>query len=217
MNLAVIGDVHGCFDELVDLMKELQGYRPIFVGDIVDRGPKNYDSFKYVYDLWHTGQADWVMGNHDHKFFRWLKDNPVKIGYGLEMTVAEFDERFTPLDFNGMTKKALGAYMLKKLPYVIKGDDFVIAHAFPCGTDKALYGPTREDGERIPWWEDYIGDFAIFGHYWLNDPEPRGSWCCVDTSCCLGGELTALLMPEKKIVSVKSNWNYDEIDTGNTG
>lgn len=216
MKIAVIGDVHGCFHELVDLLGKIDDYRPVFVGDIVDRGPENYASFKLVYDLWSTSKADWVMGNHDNKFFRWLKGNPVKIGHGLSMTVEEFEEMYDPLDFNGMTKKELGEYMLDRLPYVIKGDDFIISHAFPCGTSEALYGPIDEDRNRIEWWEDYIGDFAIFGHYWLNDPEPRKYWCCVDTSCCLGGSLTALLLPDKKIVSVQSNWNYNEINPSDT-
>src|SRR6056297_2017785 len=158
MKLAVIGDVHGCYNELVKLLQLVQGYRPVFVGAIVDRGPQNYDSFKLVYDLWSTGQADWVMGNHDNKFFRWLKGNPVKVGHGLDMTANEFQKYYTPLDFNGMNMKELGKYMLDKLPYAVRGDDFIIAHAFPCGTSKAMYGPTDDDRNRIEWWEDYIGD-----------------------------------------------------------
>lgn len=211
MKLAVIGDVHGCYDELIELSKKIQGYRPVFVGDLVDRGPKNYACFKLAYDLWSIGEADWIMGNHDNKFFRWLKGNPVTIRHGLELTVNEFKKKFSPLDFNGMSMEELGEYMLDRLPYVIKGDDFIIAHAFPCGSSKAMYGPTDDDRNRIAWWEDHKGDFAVFGHYWLNDPEPRDNWCCVDTSCCLGGKLTALLLPERKIVSVQSKWNYDEI------
>lgn len=101
--LDIIGDVHGCFDELVALLCKL-GYAEdaqgvwrhpeqrflIFVGDLTDRGP---DSRKVLELVWRGVQAGamlLVMGNHDDKLKRWLRGNQVKVSHGLETTVAEF-------------------------------------------------------------------------------------------------------------------------------
>ncbi len=83
----IIGDVHGCFDELVDLLEKLgyavfrsesaflkveppPGRKAIFVGDLVDRGPKSPEVVRLVMDMVQLGSALAVPGNHDIKFMR---------------------------------------------------------------------------------------------------------------------------------------------------
>ena len=216
-----VGDVHGCFDELVLLlgsrgfnverkdgrwsMSGGDGSRVVYLGDICDRGPKNYDTFSLVYDLWKEGVVDWVMGNHDYKLFRWMVGNEVKIGHGLDGTIRELSAKYTKEKMY-----EIGRELLDNLPLVMIFDDSVIAaHAYPHPkylykplkkSTKALYGP-EENGVRVPWWETYNEDlFAVFGHYWLDDPTPRDKWCCVDTSCCRGGKLSMLAWPEMQVL-----------------
>jgi diadenosine tetraphosphatase ApaH/serine/threonine PP2A family protein phosphatase len=106
----VIGDVHGCTDELVELLEKLgyevrfegegtdrravtrapDGRRAFFVGDFVDRGPNSPDTLRIVMDLFARGHACAVMGNHDDKFLRWLKGHDVKMAHGLERTAEQF-------------------------------------------------------------------------------------------------------------------------------
>src|SRR5262249_4869779 len=83
----IIGDVHGCYDELLALLK-LLGYvvpesadaaeigrmchhpeerKAIFVGDFVDRGPRTPDALKLVMGMVEAGRSLCVMGNHDSK------------------------------------------------------------------------------------------------------------------------------------------------------
>lgn len=75
----IIGDIHGHFDELISLLKNL-GYRlhngiwknrdrvPVFVGDYIDRGPKILETLKLVRDLTESGNGIAIMGNHEYNF-----------------------------------------------------------------------------------------------------------------------------------------------------
>lgn len=83
----IIGDVHGCFEELVDLLRELghgvdepsftlqpsYGRKVVFVGDLVDRGPKIPQVLKLVMNAVASGAALCVPGNHDVKLMRKLR------------------------------------------------------------------------------------------------------------------------------------------------
>ena len=65
----IIGDLHGCFDELQALLEQID-YQPKkdqlwFVGDIVNRGPKSLECLRFVKKLQKKGRAQMVLGNHD--------------------------------------------------------------------------------------------------------------------------------------------------------
>ena len=73
----LIGDVHGCAHSLESLLKEM-GYqhrqgcyrhahrKVIFVGDIVDRGPRIREALHIVKDMVDQKQAEIVLGNHEY-------------------------------------------------------------------------------------------------------------------------------------------------------
>ncbi|HTG45786.1 MAG TPA: AAA family ATPase, partial [Verrucomicrobiae bacterium] len=93
----IIGDVHGCFDELVTLVTQLgynidetactvrpaNGRKLVFVGDLVDRGPKITQVLKLVMNAVASGAALCVPGNHDMKLLRKLRGREVQITHGL--------------------------------------------------------------------------------------------------------------------------------------
>ena len=107
----IIGDVHGCADELIDLLGQLgyaaelsgtgderravttapEGRRAFFVGDLVDRGPNSPDVLRVVMAMVEAGQALCVPGNHDAKFLRWLNGRNVTLTHGLGETVQQFE------------------------------------------------------------------------------------------------------------------------------
>ncbi len=100
----IIGDVHGCCDELEQLLDRLgyvrdgapayrhpAGRRAIFLGDIVDRGPRILDAVRLVKGMAEAGSALCVPGNHDRKLVRKLQGRDVQVTHGLEMTLAEID------------------------------------------------------------------------------------------------------------------------------
>jgi protein phosphatase len=100
----IIGDVHGCFDELCELLVKL-GYaaqpgaawshpasrRLVFLGDLVDRGPKSPEVVRLVMESVNTGSALAVPGNHDMKFMRKMRGKDVQLKHGLAESVAQFE------------------------------------------------------------------------------------------------------------------------------
>ncbi len=140
----VIGDVHGCADELLALLDALgyrveltgvgearraevaapQGRRAIFVGDLVDRGPNSPDVLRIVMAMAAAGTGLAVPGNHDNKFQRWLDGHTVTLTHGLDLTVAQMAPE--PDAFRDAVRdyiKALPAHLW------LDGGRLVVAHA----------------------------------------------------------------------------------------
>jgi protein phosphatase len=98
----IIGDVHGCYDELRQLLEKLgytvdptdpppaapPGRRLVFVGDLVDRGPWPVRTLRLIMSLVRADIALCVPGNHDDKLRRWLGGQDVKLRHGLAETVS---------------------------------------------------------------------------------------------------------------------------------
>lgn len=230
-----IGDVHGCFDELLVLMDRLgyqvarfdpAGEAPIaahhpqgrllhFVGDLVDRGPNSKNVLRLAMGMQAVGSALCVMGNHDDRFMRWLKGNDVQIAFGLETSIAEM--RASSPAFN----QAVLAY-LKSVSYyhAIAGGALVVSHAGiradMLGAQGSAvrayccYGPVdRETGKRIHWAPSWRGDFkVIYGHTPVEEAAWLNDTLNLDTGCVFGGALTALRWPENALVSVASDFDF---------
>ena len=101
MKFDIIGDIHGCYEELLTLIHKL-GYElkhglPVhpdkrtlaLVGDLTDRGPQSVDVMRFVIHAYSHGAIRYVPGNHCFKLYRYLKGNPVKLLHGIETTVNE--------------------------------------------------------------------------------------------------------------------------------
>jgi protein phosphatase len=107
----IVGDVHGCYEELRALLAELgwsigvtdaaggrryaleheEGRRLVFLGDLVDRGPNTPEVLRLVMDAVATGQALCVPGNHDVKLLKALRGREVKIAHGLDRSLAQLE------------------------------------------------------------------------------------------------------------------------------
>jgi protein phosphatase len=107
----IIGDVHGCADELQALLAKLgyridwandrgdrlvtvippEGRKVVFVGDLVDRGPNTPDVLRIAMSMTAAGTAYAVQGNHDRKFERWLAGRKVTIAHGLQQTIDQLE------------------------------------------------------------------------------------------------------------------------------
>ncbi len=108
----IIGDVHGCMDELEILLRRLgyvteqepdaekkpiyrvrhpEGRRAFFVGDLVDRGPRSPDVLRLVMGMVADGTGLCVPGNHDVKLMRKLRGRDVKVAHGLAETLAQLE------------------------------------------------------------------------------------------------------------------------------
>jgi protein phosphatase len=244
----IIGDIHGCCDELERLLSELgyvrkelnpadeawgqlyythpEGRKALFLGDLVDRGPRVLDTLRLVRNMVHTENALCVPGNHDIKFLRKLWGKNVQITHGLDKTLAEYEA--LPDEAREKFRQEAIAFIQGLVShYVLDGGNLVIAHA-GMPQDKqgrgsgmvrefALYGEaTGETDEfglpvRYNWAADYRGPATVvYGHTPIPEPEWLNRTVNIDTGCVFGGKLTALRYPEKEFVSVPAAKIYAE-------
>ena len=141
----IIGDVHGCFEELYELLVKL-GYtinkvetdntnfgfsvsapenrKAIFLGDLVDRGPNSVGVLRLVMSMIGAGIAYCVPGNHDLKLQKYLTGKQVQLKNGLEVTVQQLETESAEF------KKIIEQFLYGLIShYVLDGGKLVVAHA----------------------------------------------------------------------------------------
>jgi protein phosphatase len=245
----IIGDVHGCCDELEKLLRRL-GYevlavapsepafasgpiyehplerKAVFVGDLVDRGPRILDSIRLVRNMVAFGSGFCVPGNHDMKLMRKLRGKNVQISHGLANSLAEIDA--LPNEVREAFCNELAEFLDGLVShYVFDDGKLVVAHAGMKeemqgrGSGKvrdfALYGETTGETDefglpvRHNWAAEYRGSaLVIYGHTPVPEPEWVNRTVNIDTGCVFGGKLTALRYPEKEFESVPAAHTYCE-------
>ena len=234
----IISDVHGCADELEELLGRL-GYgvawtgkdvtvtpppnrRAVFLGDFIDRGPRSPDVLRIAKAMVEAGTALAVVGNHDDKLKRHLSGKQVKLAHGLTETIEQFAAE--PPEFAGQMRAWLDTLVSH---YVLDGGALVVAHAGlkeemqgrASGAVRsfAMYGETTGEIDefglpvRYDWAADYKGRAKIvYGHTPVVDANWLNGTLCIDTGCVFGGKLTALRYPELELVEVPARATYYE-------
>jgi protein phosphatase len=232
----IIGDVHGCFDEVWELLGKL-GYQAtaldghfdvrhpdrrkvVFLGDLADRGPRVVDVFRLAMDMVAAGTALCVPGNHEVKLLRKLRGRDVRLTHGLAESVAQIEAQ------PAAEVETIAEFIDKLVGhYVLDDGKLVVAHAgLPEAMqgrgsgqvrEFALYGDTTGETDeyglpvRYPWAEDYRGAATVvYGHVPTAEPEWLNRTICIDTGCVFGGRLTALRYPERELISVAARATY---------
>ena len=244
----IIGDVHGCCGELEQLLADL-GYEPgemdrddpvwghclyahpegrkaVFLGDLVDRGPRILDTLRLVRNMVTAGQAMCVPGNHDMKLNRKLRGRSVQITHGLAESLAEIDA--LPEGIRDELSKQASEFLYSLIShYVLEDGKLVVAHAGMKAEmqgrgsgkvrDFAMYGETTGESDefglpiRHNWADEYRGEaHVVYGHTPVPEPEWLNRTVNIDTGCVFGGKLTALRWPEREFVSVPAKSTYCE-------
>jgi protein phosphatase len=227
----IIGDIHGCIDELRDLLT-LMGYRvgervepplgrmALFVGDLCDRGPDTPAVYRLVLDMVEAGHALAVIGNHDWKLLRSLLGNDVKLGHGLAETLEQLSRE--PPALRDRIRDFLN---WGQFHYLLDDGKLVVAHAglrhdlqgrmSARVRSFALFGETtgRTNEHSLPirldWASEYRGPaLVVFGHTPTVEPVWSNNTVNIDTGCVFGGKLSALRYPEREIVSVPARKVY---------
>ena len=234
----IIGDVHGCYDDLVILLTKLgyapedgawrhpEGRRVIFLGDLVDRGPRVPDCLRLVMDMVGAGAALCVPGNHELKLLKKLQGRDVKTTHGLSETLEQF-EAMPEADRALLLKEVMPFIDNLVSHYWLDDGKLVVAHAGLKETMHgrgsgavrgfSLYGETTGETDeyglpvRHNWAAEYRGQaMVVYGH----TPTPQAEWLnrtiCIDTGCVFGGHLTALRYPECELISVPAARVYSE-------
>ena len=237
----IIGDVHGCFDELVELLKQLGytvdraedgataagpsarppvGRKAVFLGDLVDRGPRIPDVLRLAINMVEAGMALCVPGNHDVKLLRKLRGKDVQITHGLADSLQQLDKE-SP-EFRARVAEFIDDLVSH---YVLDDGKLVVAHAGMKeemqgrGSGKvrefALYGETTGETDefglpvRYNWAAEYRGRaMVVYGHTPVPQPDWLNRTINLDTGCVFGGSLTALRYPERELISVPAKKTY---------
>lgn len=236
MKIDIIGDIHGCYNEFVQLSRKL-GYLwdkgiPIhpndrllgFVGDLTDRGPNSLKVIEIVWELWKKKLAYYVPGNHCNKLYRYFLGRKVQITHGLETTVAELD-LCTAKQQQRYKRIFIELYENSPLYLELNNQELIIAHAGIREDYIGLYnkkvqtfvlygditGEKHADGTpvRRDWAKHYHGaPWIVYGHTPVTNARFIGHTVNIDTGAVFGGKLTAVRYPEMDIVSVKSSMPY---------
>ena len=223
-DIFVIGDVHGCYDEMLELLalasSEVPNMLPVFVGDLVNKGPKSIEVLRKI----RTMDAFVVMGNHDMaviKNYINYKDHPDetlrdKFKWIVDMT----DEDLC---------------YLQNLPHLIKipSCNAIIVHAgIQIGVpldeqsprelthvrnvvlDKESKLPVTKElvDEGVPWASLWTGpEHVYFGHDAVRRLQKYPLATGLDTGCVYGGKLTGCFINtgNKKILEVSAEEMYE--------
>ena len=210
----VIGDVHGCYDELTELVGRVglgESDRLVCVGDLIAKGEKSRE----VLELFMSDpRFSSVLGNHDRAILEYwkglrkkkeLKHSQRKCAKQLK----EWRERF--------------AAYLDTLPAYIDLGSHVVVHAglrpgvaleaqsLDDLTELRTLGQNRESRKGTPWYEVYDGaKVAPFGHWPAPEPRRGPRAIGLDTGCVYGYRLTAYVVETGEFHSVPALRAYEE-------
>jgi hypothetical protein len=218
----VVGDIHGCADELKELVGKagwVPGERLVLVGDLVAKGPDSQGVIAFARE----SGALAVLGNHDAHVLR-LRE--------VQRGRARADGKPRPEHQQVLETLAAADWAyLEALPLWLRlgpersGDpDTVVVHAGVV-PGVAIEKQEREhlltlrsitnEGEPtkkakgMPWASRWRGpERIVFGHDAVRGLQEYAYATGLDTGCVYGGALTALLLPERKLVSVRAHRAY---------
>jgi predicted phosphodiesterase len=208
----VIGDIHGCYDELRALLEEVRAGaddRIIAVGDLIVKGERNQE----VLDLFMAdARFSSVLGNHDRAILRYWRGKKKKLSEQQHDCRRELEsgrERYEPYLASLPLTLDLGAHLIVHAglrPGVALEDQ----SAKDLTELRTLEGK-RSSPKGTPWYEVYDGaQTVLFGH-WPAPTVRRGVRAIgLDTGCVYGYELTAYIIETGEFVQVKAARAYDD-------
>lgn len=226
----LIGDIHGCIDEFSELVDALsynkETDRLILLGDLIDRGPDSVAVVAKAREM----DLECVMGNHEHAFLKWYRSA------GSQIDVYDrrpYYTQFSDADVNYIHRMSSYIHIPEQKTVVVhaglrggvplqnqlKDDLFYIRYM---DSDKKFISLKKinrlgKEATDAHFWTDnwYGPDSVVYGHNVHSYEEPLitevapGVKCYgLDTGCCFGGRLTAMVLETKEIVQVQAKRAY---------
>ncbi len=209
----ILGDVHGCVDELRSLLREVglgAGDRVVSVGDLVGKGPDGAG----VVRLFREAGYEAVLGNHDARLLAWRRgerERPLGPSHRADA------HRMTDQDWRWLEARPLFIELPEHGAVVVHGG---LVPGVPLARqERATLLNLRsirpdgsaskrvEDGE--PWAKLWPGpELVVFGHDAVRGLQRWPHAIGLDTGCVYGGRLSALVLPERVMVSVPAARAY---------
>lgn len=211
----IIGDIHGCFDELCDLLDKagLSSDDPIIaIGDLVNRGPQSAQVLDF---FWRSPALNVrsIKGNHEHKHVRAHRGQAAptlsvllarwQIGADYDDAVAYMDSLPVYLDLPDAL--LVHAYLEPKVPLARQEERMLVGTMGAAGHLTAHY--------KKPWYVYYNDPKPlVVGHKDMSGKqEPfvyKDRIFGIDTGCVYGGKLTGLLLPDFRFITVPARRPY---------
>ena len=203
-NTFVIGDVHGCYYTLLQLIEQFpKNSTLIFLGDLCDKGNYSKEVIEYVINNNHLC----VKGNHEHLFEKYIID-AVKNNIHSKWSS---DIRYGGLQciesYKGDTR-LIEKHLLwiKKLPMYIEVGKFFITHGYALEfyehrDDNSYYNSfllnrLDQDNGEVESKHDILN---IFGHCGFDEVKSGKKYICLDTNCPNNGKLSAMELSTSKV------------------
>lgn len=233
----IVGDVHGCWEELHKLLRLVQyvpgSDRLIFVGDLLDRGPDPVGCLRWVRE-----NAECVLSNHDEKHARYRRHTLLAradLGYQHPMRAFQGDrqsqhDQLTDdelgwvaalpisivVDVAGKAWRVMHAGMAANAPLARQETSQVIRTRYVDEAGKHMRGMDASAGGAY-WADRYAGEENVVHGHHVHTLEARvtrvGRVYGIDTGCVFGGYLTALVLWEDGTIGsrhVKARRAYAE-------
>jgi len=214
-----IGDIHGRFDLLQELLEQISRYDTtlkkakstslVILGDMIDRGPDSARTLDYLYHLARRRKVTVLLGNHEDVLLRaiggetgvmsaWMRFGGRETLQSYGVTPPEKDEGH--LNAARQLAEAIPPHILawlRSLPVSARSGDYFFCHA---GIKPGL-APNRQQREDLLWIRreflesnrDY-GVVVVHGHSIAPDVEVRHNRIGIDTGAYRTGNLTALYL-----------------------
>ena len=227
MRTIVIGDIHGCDDQLRNILKKLdpdpENDMLILLGDLFDRGPDSWEVFQTVKELEESFGERFVLlrGNHEDHLLRKkmsFMDNLVWIRVGKNDTVKSFRS-------HGQKMEDTIPWLTEHTKMYYKSDRFQCVHAgVKIEPLEANDNYTLIHDHSVVVRNKYSGPLTIVGHIALEKPAwfagdgktaesleygrrrhlPGHGVICIDSGCGKDGKLTAMVIEDDKYVLFSS-------------
>lgn len=212
----IVGDVHGCFEEFLALLKKLdyhpKKHRLILVGDLIGKGPYSLQMLDWV----RKHNIEFVRGNHEQAFINGVREKTLSKRPLLEKLKKDMKNNLEDW-----------VSWLERTPFYIEEEDFLVVHAGlvpgenPDFSEPDLLmnirtwdgkGKNIKSGSQPAWHEFYKGKkLVVYGHWGLQDLQIKKNSIGLDTGCVYGKRLTGVLLPERRILQVPANKSYCRI------
>jgi diadenosine tetraphosphatase ApaH/serine/threonine PP2A family protein phosphatase len=202
----VIGDIHGCYAELLKLLDRLavtEGDRIISTGDLIVKGTHNREVLElFIAD----SRFSSALGNHDRALLRFWQTGK-KLSREQEKCRRELNS----------DRERFASYLAGLQPFIALGSHAVVHAGVRPGIAlsnqslkdltvlRTLGGDEPASRDGILWYEVYDdAPFIIFGHNPAREPRRGKQALGIDTGCVYGGRLTACILETGELVSVEA-------------
>ena len=209
----VVGDIHGCFEELQKLLSDLSfqdSDELVSIGDLIDRGPYPKEVVSFFRN---THNASAILGNHEDKHIR-IYNGELKPSFSQKICIEQMGSFY---------EEAI-QYM-KSLPLYMERGNFYLVHAGlladihpslqPRNTilrGKMPWMKNSYDKRFGGWWKHYNGHKpVVFGHNVFHEVNVENRTFGIDTGVCHGNKLSALILEDQRICSVAAVENHWQI------